>query len=160
MMKDGILSKNRRNEDRDLDNRKHQIDVKIVPGKEKQMKDGILALKEAIFQSEVEILENIGAEVGRGSSSNPFVPLVEHCLNLNLCIKLDATIIDSWYRKGVLNLLMTPYNEEEYKKLRKDTRRRLPSCSTNGHGKSLLSLHKGRLIACGLFSTSWHLFAF
>ncbi|KAH0683313.1 hypothetical protein KY290_021905 [Solanum tuberosum] len=42
MMKDGILSKNRRNEDRDLDNRKHQIDVNIVPGKQKQMKDGIL----------------------------------------------------------------------------------------------------------------------
>ncbi|KAG5611961.1 hypothetical protein H5410_023242 [Solanum commersonii] len=39
---------------------------------------------------------------------------------------------------------MTPYNEEEYKKLWKDIRRRLPSCSTNGHGKSLLSLHKGR----------------
>ncbi|KAK4722033.1 hypothetical protein R3W88_012266 [Solanum pinnatisectum] len=77
-MKDEILSKKRRNEDTDLDNRKHQIDVKIVPGKEKQMKDGILPLKEAIFQSEVEILENIGAEVGRGSSSNPVVPLVEH----------------------------------------------------------------------------------
>ncbi|XP_015161403.1 uncharacterized protein [Solanum tuberosum] len=123
-------------------------EVKIEP------KEDSDSLKEAIFQSEIEILENIGAGVGRGSSSNLFVPLVEHCLNL------DATIIDSWYRKEVLNLLMTPYNEEEYKKLWKDIRRRLPSRSRNGRGKSLLSLHKGRLITCGLFSLSWHLFAF
>ncbi|KAG5611964.1 hypothetical protein H5410_023245 [Solanum commersonii] len=35
-IEDGILS------NKDLDNRKHQIDVNIVPGKQKQMKDGIL----------------------------------------------------------------------------------------------------------------------
>ncbi|XP_049369229.1 uncharacterized protein LOC125834094 isoform X5 [Solanum verrucosum] len=151
-MNDGILSKKRRNEDRDLDNWKHIIDANIIPGKEQKIQNDSKfmdvevkiepqedsdSLKEAISQSEVEILENVGAEVGWGSSSNPFVPSVEHCLNL------DATIIDSRYRKEVLNLLMTPYNGEEYKKLWKDIRMRLPSSSRNGRGKSLLSLHKG-----------------
>ncbi|KAK4722035.1 hypothetical protein R3W88_012268 [Solanum pinnatisectum] len=150
-MNDGILSKKRRNEDRDLDNWKHIIDENIIPGKEQKIPNDSKfmdvevkfepledsdSLKEAISQSEVEILENVGAEVHRGSSSNPFVPSVEHCLNL------DATIIDSRYRKEVLNLLMRPYNEEEYKKLWKDIKMRLPSSSTNGCGKSLLSLHK------------------
>ncbi|XP_015168867.1 uncharacterized protein [Solanum tuberosum] len=151
-MKDGILSKKQQNEDRDLDNRKQRIDVNIIPGMEQRTQnDSKLmdaevkiepqedsdSIKEAESESEVEILENVGTEVGWGSSSNPFVPSVERCLNL------DATIIDSRYRKEVLNLLMTPYNGEEYKKLWKDIRMRLPSSSRNGRGKSLLSLHKG-----------------
>ncbi|KAK4722032.1 hypothetical protein R3W88_012265 [Solanum pinnatisectum] len=151
-MNDGILSKKRGNEDRDVDNWKHIIDVNIIPSKEQKIqndskfmdaevkiepRDDSDSLKETESQSEVEILENVGAKVGWGSSSNPFVPSVEHCLNL------DATIIDSRYKKEVLNLLMTPYNEEEYKKLWKDIRMRLPSSSRNGRGKSLLSLHKG-----------------
>ncbi|KAG5611963.1 hypothetical protein H5410_023244 [Solanum commersonii] len=74
----GILSKKRGNEGRDLDNWKHIIDVNIY--------------LEAIFQSEVEILENIGAEVGRGSISNPFVPLVEHCLNFWFTMIILITI--------------------------------------------------------------------
>ncbi|XP_055835954.1 uncharacterized protein LOC129904414 isoform X3 [Solanum dulcamara] len=150
-MNDGILSKKRGNEDRDLDDWKHIIDVNNIPGKEQRIqndsklmdaevkiepKEDSDSLKEAISQSEVEILENVGAELGRGSSSNPFVPSVEHCLNL------DATIIDSRYRKEVLNLLMRPYNEEEYKKLWKDIKMQLPSSSTNGRGKSFLSQHK------------------
>lgn len=151
MMNDGILSKKLENEDRDLVNRKHIIDVNIIPGKDQKIQNDSKfmdaevkiepeedsdSFKEAISQSEVEILENVGAEGGRGSSSNPFVPSVEHCLNL------DATIIDSRYRKEVLNLLMRPYNDEEYKKLWKDIKRQLPSSSTNGRGKSFLSLHK------------------
>jgi len=39
-------------------------------------------IKEAESESEVEILENVGTEVGWGSSSNPFVPSVERCLNV------------------------------------------------------------------------------
>ncbi|KAK6792137.1 hypothetical protein RDI58_011218 [Solanum bulbocastanum] len=161
-MKDGILTKRRGNEDRGLDNRNHRIDVNIITGMEQRIQNDSKfmdaevkiepqedsdSIKEAESKSEVEILENVGTEVGWGSSSNPFVPSVERCLNL------DATIIDSRYRKEVLNLLMTPYNAEEYKKLWKDMRMRLPSSSRNGRGKSLLSLHKGRLIACGLFSS-------
>ncbi|XP_015168866.1 uncharacterized protein [Solanum tuberosum] len=151
-MNEGILSKKRGNKDRDVDNWKHIIDVNIIPGKEQKIqndskfmdaevkiepRDDSDSLKETESQSEVEILENVGSEVGWGSSSNPFVPSVERCLNL------DATIIDSRYRKEVLNLMRTPYNEEEYKKLWKDIRMRLPSSSRNGRGKSLLSLHKG-----------------
>ncbi|KAL3339739.1 hypothetical protein AABB24_028386 [Solanum stoloniferum] len=151
-MKDGILTKRRGNEDRGLDNRNHRIDVNIITGMEQRIQNDSKfmdaevkiepqedsdSIKEAESESEVEILENVGTEVGWGSSSNPFVPSVERCLNL------DATIIDSRYRKEVLNLLMTPYNAEEYKKLWKDMRMRLPSSSRNGRGKSLLSLHKG-----------------
>lgn len=150
-MNDGILSKERQDEDRDLFNCKHIIDENIIPVKELKIQNDSKfmdvevkiephedsdSIKEAESKSEVEILENVGAEIGWGSSSNPFVPSVERCLNL------DATIIDSRYRKEVLNLLMKPYNEEEYKKLWKDIKMRLPSSSTNGHGKSLLSLHK------------------
>ncbi|KAJ8541602.1 hypothetical protein K7X08_002418 [Anisodus acutangulus] len=151
-MKDGILSKKRGKEDRDSDKRKHNIDVKIVPGKKQKTQNGSKfmdvgvkiepkedsdPLEEAIPEREVEILENVGAEAGRGSSSNPFVPSVVHCENLE-----DAPIIDSGYRKEVLNLLMRPYDEEEYKKLWKDIKMQIPSSETNTPGKSLLSLHK------------------
>ncbi|XP_059281259.1 uncharacterized protein LOC132034950 [Lycium ferocissimum] len=149
-MKDGILSKKRGKEDRDLDKRKQRVDVK----KEKKTQNGSKfmdaevriepkedsdGLEEGSPQSEVEILENVGAG-GRGSSSNPFVPSVKHSENLE-----DATIIDSGYRKEVLNLLMRPYDDEEYKKLWKDIKMQIPSSDseTNTRGKSLLALHKG-----------------
>ncbi|KAH0681594.1 hypothetical protein KY284_022679 [Solanum tuberosum] len=118
-------------------------EVKIEP------KEDSNSLNEAIFQSEVEILENIGAERSIRSSGKtlggdyPPAQQMDMANPFYHSIKLDATIIDSWYRKEVLNLLMTPYNEEEYKKLWKDIRRRLPSRSRIGRGKSLLSLHKG-----------------
>ncbi|XP_016553008.2 uncharacterized protein LOC107852490 isoform X1 [Capsicum annuum] len=145
-IKDGILSEKRRNEDRDLDDRLQRVDVKIVPDKEQKIQNNSkfmdvevkieedsVALEEAVAESEVEILENVSAELGRGSSFNPFVPAVQH---------LDATIRDSGYRKECLNLLMRPYDEEEYTKLWKDIKMQLPSSSTNERGKSLLSLHK------------------
>ncbi|PHU19446.1 hypothetical protein BC332_10597 [Capsicum chinense] len=148
-MKDGIfLSRKRRNEDRGLDNRLQRVDAKIVPDKvqktqnvSKFMDAGVNiepkehsdALEEAISENEVEILENVGAELGRGSSFNPFVPSVQH---------LDATIRDSGYRKECLNLLMRLYDEEEYKKLWKDIKMQLPSSSTNKRRESLLSRHK------------------
>ncbi|KAM3305902.1 putative protein isoform X3 [Capsicum chacoense] len=145
-IKDGILSEKRRNEDRDFDDRLQRVDVKIVPDKEQKIQNNSkfmdvevkieedsVALEEAIAESEVEILENVSAELGRGSSFNPFVPAVQH---------LDATIRDSGYRKECLNLLMRPYDEEEYTKLWKDIKMQLPSSSTNERGKSLLSLHK------------------
>nr|XP_009783694.1 PREDICTED: uncharacterized protein LOC104232247 isoform X2 [Nicotiana sylvestris] len=190
-MKDGILSQRQRREDRDLGNRKHSTDVKIVPGKEQKTQNGgkfmdvrvktepkedsdckiylILArkpvyedrclkssfgnncylvyeaLKEEIPQSEVEIVQNVDAELGMGSSSNPFVFSVEHSENLEdpsqPISNPNASIIDSGYRKEVLNLLMRPYDDEEYQKLWKDIK--MPCSSINRRGTSLLSLHKG-----------------
>ncbi|XP_060198338.1 uncharacterized protein LOC132627173 [Lycium barbarum] len=158
--KDGILSKKRGKEDRDLDKRKQRVDVKkekktqngskfmdaevrIEPKEDSdgrvEPKEDSDGLEEASPQSEVEILENVDAG-GRGSSSNPFVPSVKHSENLE-----DATIIDSGYRKEVLILLMRPYDDEEYKKLWKDIKMQIPSSDseTNTRGKSLLALHKG-----------------
>ncbi|XP_016511658.1 uncharacterized protein LOC107828796 isoform X2 [Nicotiana tabacum] len=159
-MKDGILSQRQRREDRDLGNRKHSTDVKIVPGKEQKTQNGGKfmdvrvktepkedsdSLKEEIPQSEVEIVQNVDAELGMGSSSNPFVFSVEHSENLEdpsqPISNPNASIIDSGYRKEVLNLLMRPYDDEEYQKLWKDIK--MPCSSINRRGTSLLSLHKG-----------------
>ncbi|OIT27728.1 PREDICTED: uncharacterized protein LOC109213558 isoform X2 [Nicotiana attenuata] len=159
-MKNGILSQKQRRVDRDLGNRKHSTDVKIVPGKEQKTQNGGKfmdvrvktepkedsdSLKEEIPQSEVEIVQNVDAELGMGSSSNPFVFSVEHSENLEdpsqPISNPNASIIDSGYRKEVLNLLMRPYDDEEYKKLWKDIK--VPCSSINRRGTSLLSLHKG-----------------
>ncbi|XP_033513162.1 uncharacterized protein [Nicotiana tomentosiformis] len=159
-MKDEILSQKQRREDRDLVNRKHSTDVKIVPGKEQKTQNGSKfmdvriktepnedsdSLKEEIPQSEVEIVQNVDAELGMGSSSNPFVFPVEHCENLEdpsqPISNPNASIMNSGYRKEVLNLLMRPYDDEEYKKLWKDIK--MPCSSINRRGTSLLSLHKG-----------------
>ncbi|XP_055835953.1 uncharacterized protein LOC129904414 isoform X2 [Solanum dulcamara] len=133
-MQDRILSKNRGNKDRDLDNRNQRIDVKTIPGKEQNTQNGSKFMDAGVNIEPKEHSDSL--EEGRGSSSYPFVPSVEHRQNL------DATTIDFAYRKEVLNLLMRPYNEEEYKKLWKDIKMQLPSSSTNGSGKSLLSRHK------------------
>uniref|UniRef100_M1CDH3 Uncharacterized protein n=1 Tax=Solanum tuberosum TaxID=4113 RepID=M1CDH3_SOLTU len=168
-IKDGILSKKQLNKDRDLDSRNHRIDVNILPGKEQTMKDGILSKKQQnedrdldnrkqridvniipgmeqrtqndskLMDAEVKIEPQEDSDSIKEAESESEVEILEN--------------VDSRYRKEVLNLLMTPYNGEEYKKLWKDIRMRLPSSSRNGRGKSLLSLHKGRLIACGLFSS-------
>lgn len=81
---------------------------------------------------------------------------------LILCIKLEdpsqpisnpnASIMNSGYRKEVLNLLMRPYDDEEYQKLWKDIK--MPCSSINRRGTSLLSLHKGRLTTLSLFSST------